>query len=128
MTFDIKQLSLLVDWYLANDKSEQAITALLEQIHASKEADPKRANFNHYKDISFFKPNLREISDGMNLQIDKTDKETIKKAANKLKADQNLENLMVTLSDKGVYISGEDEDDFIPAHLRNISYTFLNIK
>lgn len=83
--------------------------------------DPKKRNFNHYKNISLLKPNLKELKDGMKLDFEKGDLDEIKKAAARLCKEHNIEAVMLTLSERGVYIYTKNEQHLIPAHIRNIA-------
>lgn len=83
--------------------------------------DPKKTNFLAYKKVTIFKPNLKEIKEGLKLESDLDDKESIESAIKLLKSSLNNTMTLVTLSERGVVI--EDGIDFhhIPAHIRNIS-------
>ncbi len=83
--------------------------------------DPKRKNFDHYRHATLFKPNLKEIREGMKIDLDKDDLSGLKKAVDLLKAKLEVENILVTLSDKGVYLSADHQDYLVPAHVRSIS-------
>lgn len=83
--------------------------------------DPKKENFFSYAGTSLFKPNLKEIREGL-----KTDKklnitQEIEQAVDQLKQQMPCETVMVTLSEKGVYIANGKEAHSIPAHIRNIA-------
>jgi rfaE bifunctional protein kinase chain/domain len=84
-------------------------------------ADPKRRNFNHYRNIDLFKPNLKELREGMKLDINKNDMQQITAAVSKLAGENNIENVLLTLSDKGVMFMNDGHSEFIPAHYRNIT-------
>ncbi len=83
--------------------------------------DPKKKNFLRYKGVTLFKPNLKEIKEGLNTDANLKDKEQLKKEVLKLNVFLQNELTMVTLSEDGVMISDHKNFDFIPAHLRNIS-------
>jgi rfaE bifunctional protein kinase chain/domain len=83
--------------------------------------DPKRKNFNHYKQATLFKPNLKEIRDGLKIDLEKDDFEGLKKAVRMLKEKLEVDSILVTLSDKGVYYSENDHEHLVPAHVRTIS-------
>ncbi len=83
--------------------------------------DPKKKNFNHYKHVNLFKPNLKELREGMKLDLEKGSLEEIKTAVRKLSAEHDLESVMVTLSEKGVFITNEKEELHISAHIRTIA-------
>jgi len=83
--------------------------------------DPKKKNFNNYSGASLFKPNLKEIQDGTKIDLDEQDMDSLENVVTKLRKKLNLQHVMVTLSEKGVYISSTDSDHHIPAHIRSIS-------
>lgn len=86
--------------------------------------DPKKRNFMAYKGVSLFKPNLKELREG--LKIDRTPEgEELKVAAASLQEQLVAEAILITLSEKGVYIRRKNDDimeeHIVPAHIRNIS-------
>lgn len=88
--------------------------------------DPKKRNFDAYRNLTFFKPNLKELREGLGLNFDKSDFVSLRKAVQKLHQKQNLRFILATLSDAGVFVSqwlgGDSFEDFhIPAHLRSIA-------
>jgi rfaE bifunctional protein kinase chain/domain len=83
--------------------------------------DPKRKNFNHYRHATLFKPNLKEIREGMKIDLEKDDLRELKKIVDLLKAKLEVEYILVTLSEKGVYLSSDHQDHLVPAHIRSIS-------
>ncbi|MGM0613254.1 MAG: bifunctional heptose 7-phosphate kinase/heptose 1-phosphate adenyltransferase [Bacteroidota bacterium] len=96
------------------------ITALANEAKIPVVADPKKKNFLNYKGLSLFKPNLKELKEGLNLnELNTFDK--IEKAIFKLQDQQTHELVMVTLSDKGVMISDGTEIIRLPAHYRSIA-------
>lgn len=102
--------------------------SLIEQVTKAAKAknipvavDPKRRNFNHYRHIDLFKPNLKELREGMKLDLEKADAKSITEAVKKLSSEHNIKNTLVTLSDKGVIIVGGESAELIPAHYRNIT-------
>ena len=83
--------------------------------------DPKRRNYYHYKNVTFFKPNFKELIEGLNVQIEKTDSKAIFDAAKDMHQKQGIEWVMITLSEQGILISNGKEYKHIPAKIRNIS-------
>jgi D-glycero-beta-D-manno-heptose-7-phosphate kinase len=83
--------------------------------------DPKKRNFNHYKHVTLFKPNLKELREGMKLDLEKGNLEEIRSAVKKLCAEHDIDTALVTLSDRGVYVLNKKTDQLIPAHIRNIA-------
>jgi rfaE bifunctional protein kinase chain/domain len=87
--------------------------------------DPKKRNFMAYKNVSLFKPNLKEMKEGLNIEFDSGNKNELSAMASKLKALLNSGIIMVTLSEDGVFVDYSDEltqsNRLIPSHVRSIS-------
>jgi len=83
--------------------------------------DPKKKNFNYYRHATLFKPNLKEIREGMKIDLDKDDLDGLRIAVSQLKAKLEVEHILVTLSDRGVFLLADQQDYFVPAHVRSIS-------
>ena len=94
--------------------------------HIPVVVDPKRKNFLQFKGAALFKPNLKELREGLGRDIRIDDRKSLEDAATFLHKELEISVVMVTLSEKGVFISRQEVDGkivrhFIPAHLRNIS-------
>lgn len=87
--------------------------------------DPKKKNFNAYKNITLFKPNLKEICEGLKMDIDPSSIESLQKSADIIHAEQHVKQVMITLSEHGVFISsknpGGNISKIIPAVMRSIA-------
>ncbi|MDP3461234.1 MAG: bifunctional ADP-heptose synthase [Bacteroidales bacterium] len=88
--------------------------------------DPKHKNFLAYKNVSLFKPNLKELKEGLDLTFDTRSIPETAKALALLHQKLHADMVMVTMSEKGVLIgtkSGSDEHTIthIPAFMRNIA-------
>lgn len=104
--------------------NEQNIPVLIEIANSANvpvAVDPKKKNFLSYKNVTLFKPNLKEIKDGLNLDSNLKNKSNLEEAVIKLHNELNNKMTMVTLSEDGVMISDHSTFEFIPAHFRNIS-------
>ncbi len=84
-------------------------------------ADPKKRNFLFYKGVSLFKPNLKELADGLKTVPIKPEGEVINNAINHLREQMPHLISMITLSEHGVYYSSNGKKNIIPAHLRTIA-------
>lgn len=82
--------------------------------------DPKKRNFNHYRNITLFKPNFREITDGLKVEIKKGDFEALSRIANTLHKERQIDKILITLSELGVYISDNGKYHIIPAEVREV--------
>jgi D-glycero-beta-D-manno-heptose-7-phosphate kinase len=83
--------------------------------------DPKKRNFLFYKDASLFKPNRKELIEGLKLSSNLNDLPEILKAVRELKSTIKSKAILITLSEKGVFIEQNKEQHLIPAHIREIS-------
>jgi len=83
--------------------------------------DPKKQNFNDYKGVTLFKPNYKEICEGLNEEIPKGDFEALNAACNKLKQNLGAKYILVTLSELGVFIANHESYHRVPAQVRDIA-------
>lgn len=83
--------------------------------------DPKKRNFLLYQNVTLFKPNLKELKEGLKLDLDPRNPHEIEKAVDELQERLNAKMVMVTLSELGVYISSDKGKKIIPAHVRDIA-------
>ncbi len=105
------------------------ITTLANHRNALTAVDPKHRNFASFHDVTLFKPNLKELKEGLNIDIDESSPETMKRdldnAARMLYERQHISIVLITLSSKGVYVcdfrNNAPKSSIIPAHLRSIS-------
>jgi rfaE bifunctional protein kinase chain/domain len=81
--------------------------------------DPKYRNFLAYKDVTVFKPNLKEVREGLGLNLDDLNTESLNSVHIKLKKELNHHVTFITLSEKGVYFSNGNSA-IIPSHVRDI--------
>ena len=82
--------------------------------------DPKKLNFNSYKNCTIFKPNLAEIKTGMKVDFDANNIAEIEKATSELRKKLSAKGVLLTLSEKGICINSEKEFKYTPAFKRNI--------
>lgn len=82
--------------------------------------DPKKKNFIHYKNITLLKPNLKELKEGLKLDLEYNDQEFLKKTVSNLQKKQNIHIALITLSESGIYLSNKSIKELIPAHVRDI--------
>jgi rfaE bifunctional protein kinase chain/domain len=95
--------------------------ALANAKNIPSAVDPKKRNFMAYKGCTLFKPNLKELREGLKIEINPKSKENIKESALKALNLLKCDNLLLTLSENGVYLKNTLQDIHIPAHLRNIA-------
>jgi len=83
--------------------------------------DPKKRNFHNFKEVTLFKPNFKELAEGLKLDIKKNDFEALHSASLRLQQEQDIKIVMTTLSELGVYISENNHYHQIPAEIRDIA-------
>ncbi len=83
--------------------------------------DPKHKNFHFYRNSTLFKPNLKELQQGLMFKFSVDDEHELKKAVDRLIGEMGISNVLLTLSDKGIYFQDQTHHGVFPAHLRNIS-------
>ena len=83
--------------------------------------DPKKNNFDYYQNVTLFKPNFKEFTEGTKLEISIGDLTSIELHANDFINKNNIGILLLTLSEKGVFIANKDNSIHFPAEIRDIS-------
>jgi len=83
--------------------------------------DPKKRNFLNFKGVTLFKPNFKELTEGLKLEIRKKDIDAIHEASKTLQKEMDVKIVMTTLSELGVYISDNGSYHQIPAVIRDIA-------
>ena len=78
--------------------------------------DPKKDNFLEYQECDIFKPNLKEIKEGLNIEFDESKDEELQKATSLLKEKLNAKAILLTLSGKGICINSEEGFVHTPAY------------
>ncbi len=82
--------------------------------------DPKTKNFSSYKNCSIFKPNLKEIKEGYNIEFDENNISEIQSAAESLQKMLSAKGIFLTLSEKGVCMQTATDFTHTNAVKRNI--------
>lgn len=99
----------------------EKIIRLCQENQIVTTVDPKKTNFLAYKGVTLFKPNLKELKEGLDVHFSIENKSDFENAV--LQLEQILQNeiTFITLSEHGVFIKNEADKFYIPAHLRNIA-------
>ncbi|WP_017732780.1 bifunctional heptose 7-phosphate kinase/heptose 1-phosphate adenyltransferase [Nafulsella turpanensis] len=104
-----------------NENLIQEVIALARTNGIPTVVDPKKRNFFAYRGASLFKPNLKELREGLKLDFEKHDQQAIEQAVKQLKEILQLPTALITLSERGIYIDAPEEHHLLPAHVRSIS-------
>ncbi len=83
--------------------------------------DPKKKNFFEYRNVTLFKPNLREVMDALKIEVDKGDKKSLEKTARALHAKLNHQITLITLSETGAFVTDHKTSELIPATVRHVA-------
>lgn len=83
--------------------------------------DPKLNHFLSYKGVDIFKPNLKEVREGLHLSLQQIEEEKMDEVHEVLYQHLQHQVSFVTLSEKGVYFNNGKEGKIIPSHRRNIA-------
>ncbi len=84
--------------------------------------DPKKRHFFDYRGVTLFKPNFKELKEGLNLvELKKNDQPALFEAMERFRKGHEIQNVLLTLSELGVMASSEKEQVSIPAEVRDIS-------
>jgi rfaE bifunctional protein kinase chain/domain len=81
--------------------------------------DPKKRNFWHYKHTTLFKPNLKELKEGLKMEINLNTNLT--EAVAKFRHEMQINTALITLSEHGVFVANDVENHRIAAHKREIA-------
>lgn len=109
------------------DKGVLTAATVAGIIAAAKEAnvpvavDPKKRNFLAYAGVDLFKPNLKELREGLKTEVQAGDLASVRAAVQLLEERLGNRRSLVTLSEHGVYIHGPEGEHRIAAHRRTIA-------
>ena len=103
------------------EKLIDEITKAANELGIPTVVDPKKRNFSFYKNVTLFKPNLKELREGTKHDFSLQNKEEFEQICNNLIAKMNIKYLFVTLSENGVMITNGTDFTYIPAHIRKIA-------
>ncbi len=104
------------------EKIIQETIALCKQAGVITAVDPKRKNFFTFKQADIFKPNLKEVKEGLNLLTDEISQAQLQKIHAELQQLLHHTISFITLSEKGVFYQQDNTDaKLIPSHIRNVA-------
>ena len=136
--FETQQLLTLISYIINQDKIDVIIfedynkglitTKLVNKVVELAKSkniptcvDPKKKNFNSYKGVSLFKPNLKELREGIKMDVSGDNINELQRAVSSFRVKQNAETVLVTLAEKGVIINNRKIKEHITAHIRKIA-------
>ena len=104
--------------------TEKVIAEIVSVANANNvitTVDPKHKNFFAYRNVTLFKPNLKELKEGVNKIFSFQETEKFEEAVATLEQKLNNKISFITLSENGVFIKDNTKQHHIPAHIRNIA-------
>ncbi len=96
------------------------IIKLAESKNIPTTVDPKKENFFSYKNCTLFKPNLKELKEGLKEDFDKKDFDALQNSILHLEEKLGNSITMVTLSELGVMTKDKEKFYHEPAHERAV--------
>jgi len=81
--------------------------------------DPKFDNFKAYRSVDLFKPNLKELREGLGKFV-RVEEQELKAAAVELSTAIEAKAILITLSEHGVYCYSDGQGKLIPTYPREI--------
>lgn len=85
----------------------EEVTMLARKKSIPTTVDPKHRNFASFKGVKLFKPNLKELREGLNIEIDESSDETLirdlREASISLCKRQDIGIVLITLSSRGMF-------------------------
>jgi rfaE bifunctional protein kinase chain/domain len=103
------------------EKGITKIIALCKRYDIITTVDPKRKNFFAYSGVDIFKPNLKEVKEGLNLLSDAVSLDILKDIHVQLQQKLQHHISFITLSEKGVFYNDQNNAAIIPTHIRSIA-------
>ena len=98
------------------------IAAHCKDIGIITAADPKKKNFLSFRDVTIFKPNLKEVIEGLHILLpNNSNLPDLEAVHQKLYSTLRHQVTFITLSEKGVFYADGFTAAIIPSHIRDIS-------
>ena len=118
-----------IDAIIFQDYDKGLITSyLIDEVSKSAKAknipiivDPKKRNFLAYKGVDVFKPNLKELKEGLKVNFDAKNHTELKANVALLRNRIEAKGILLTLSELGVYAMDSINESLTPAHIRSIA-------
>ena len=97
------------------------ITAHCNEIGIITAVDPKKKNFLSYKNVTIFKPNLKEVREGLNIPVEQVTLAELNDVHLRLSDVMHHNITFITLSEKGVFYNSGASSEILPSHIRDIA-------
>ncbi len=98
-----------------------SVIALCNERGIVVSVDPKKNNFLAYKGVTLFKPNLKEVKEGLQVPIPSVTLENLRIVHTALQSHLHHQISLITLSEKGMFFDAGVDAKIIPTHIRSIA-------
>lgn len=99
----------------------EKVVNLCKQKNIPITVDPKKRNFLNYQGVTIFKPNLKEIKEGLKIEVNPISLDSLKQAHQTLQNNLQHQFSLITLSEYGVFVGENEQSQVFPAYLRQIA-------
>jgi rfaE bifunctional protein kinase chain/domain len=99
----------------------KAAIAICTERNIVMSVDPKKNNFLAYKGVTLFKPNLKEVKEGLQVPIAAVTLDNLRAVHAALQTHLAHQISLITLSEKGMFYDTGDTAKIIPTHVRSIA-------
>ena len=93
----------------------ETVVSIAKELNILVAVDPKKRNFLSYKNVDLFKPNLKEIKEGLKMDIDPKSLDSLITADRMLRSELNHTWSLITLSEHGMFASNGTEQSQTPS-------------
>jgi rfaE bifunctional protein kinase chain/domain len=137
-TTETQQLLMLISYIISHDKIDviifedynkglitpKLISRVVEQAREKEIpvcVDPKKKNFHAYKGVSLFKPNLKELREGLKIDISGENIQELQRQVSSFRSKQKIETVILTLAERGIITNSRKIKEHLKAHIRSIA-------
>jgi len=103
------------------DRLIRETVALCREQGVITAVDPKRKNFFSYEGVTIFKPNLKEVREGLHVLLEEAGLTALELIHGQLAERLKHAISFITLSEKGVFFCDGSRAAIVPSHVRNIA-------
>ena len=115
---------LVMEDYNKGNLTPAVIDGVIKAARSAKvptAVDPKKQNFFSYRGVDLFKPNLKELREGLKIELAAGDKKALADAVVQLEEKLGNASTLITLSEHGVLAHRRNEMIHLPAETREIA-------
>ena len=106
---------------LLSDNIIEKIITHCKHVGVMTCVDPKFNNFFRYIGVDLFKPNLKEVKEALKVELPVVNTKTLQSIHKTLQQRLQHHTTLITLSEKGIFVSHTDGHALIASHIRQIA-------